>query len=235
MEHFILSVRPEGIMPAAQPGQFFMLGIPGRLDPLLKRPFGYFRVKEDALEFLYRLRGKATAIMSVLDAGDEVEIIGPLGEPYPLPKPKKVPLLVAGGTGIASLYPLADAFGGEALILYGGRNSDELLLTEELRGICRVLGLATEDGSVGVKGTVIDLLKEFLAGKNKNRHVVYACGPRGMLKAVSELGLEGYVSVEERMACGIGVCLGCAVKTSTGHKRACKEGPVFRIGEVVFE
>jgi dihydroorotate dehydrogenase electron transfer subunit len=243
--HYLLELTPapfaiEAIHPA--PGQFFMLGLPGRKDPLLKRPFGYFSAKDGSIRFLYRVRGRMTAMMSSLEEGDEMEVLGPLGNYYPIfekgPKRGKAPLVVAGGTGIASLYPLIEAMKGRAVVFYGGRNADELLFTEELRELARELVLAAEEGGTDPaleRGTAIDSLNRYFKGRDKRQYVLYACGPMGMLKAASGMGFEGYVSVEERMACGIGVCLGCAVKTRRTYKRACKEGPVFAIGEAVFE
>ncbi|MDA8169238.1 MAG: dihydroorotate dehydrogenase electron transfer subunit [Nitrospiraceae bacterium] len=236
---YILKATPETgfFVPAPLPGQFFMLGLDRRKDPLLKRPFCYFRVRDGALEILYRIVGKATFLMRELREGDRVEVLGPLGNPYPLPgwgKHKK-PLVVAGGVGIASVFPLLEALKGKAVLFYGGRSRDELVLTDELQGMTSELHLASDDGSAGFKGAVTDVLADYFKDKKKSDFIIYACGPNGMLKAVCGMGLRGYISSEEKMACGIGVCLGCAIKTRSGFKRTCKEGPVFDMDEVVFE
>ncbi len=220
------------------PGQFFMVGLPGRLDPLLKRPFGLFRHEDGLLSFMYRVSGKGTLIMSGLVPGDTVEILGPLGNHYPLPEGKyriRKPLLVAGGTGVASLLPLLRELKKNSIFVYGGRNRDELLCIDEVRGLAGEFIAATQDGSEGVRGTAVDVVTDLIRGRDKDGFLLYACGPAGMLKSLQGLGLQGYCAMEENMACGTGVCLGCAVKTSTGYKRACTEGPVFDINEVVFE
>lgn len=236
--HYLITIKPEKALPVPSPGQFFMLGIHDRLDPLLKRPFGLFSSEDGLLTFLYRVRGKGTLIMSGLVPGDPVEILGPLGNPYPLPEGKdrkKKPLLVAGGTGVASLFPLLHALKENAMFIYGGRNRDELLCIDELKGVAKDLRLATQDGSEGKHGTAVDIVIDLLRGKDGQDFLLYACGPTGMLKALQGLGLKGYFAMEENMACGTGVCLGCAVKTRSGYKRACTEGPVFDLNEVIFE
>lgn len=211
------------------------------MDPLLKRPFGYFRMDaaKGELEILYRVRGRVTSLMSALQKGGEVEMLGPLGNPYPELISSKTPLIAAGGVGIASVYPLLERFKGRAHLFYGGKNRDELPLKEtiEKKRLARRLVISTEDGSAGLKGTLVEALEVFLKEQKfpAKSFTLFACGPQGMLKALSRLGLDGYVSVEEKMACGIGVCLGCAVKTKNGYKRACAEGPVFNIKEVAFE
>lgn len=241
--HFLIALKPIGLsgLQHARAGQFFMLGLPsGRIckDPLLKRPFSYLRMGAE-IEFLYRVCGKATSLMCSLLPGEEMELIGPLGNSYPAPdyKNAKIPLVVAGGIGIASVFPLVEGLKGKEFhLFFGSRDSGGLLLVEELKALAnKNLHLSTEDGSMGEKGTIVELLSRFLAGKDKGAFTVYACGPKAMLAEISALGLEGYISVEEKMACGFGVCLGCAVKTQTGYKRACKEGPVFDIREVVFD
>jgi len=238
--HFSLKLIPNALIPASYPGQFFMLGFPERMDPLLKRPFGYFRRGESTIEFLYRVRGKMTGLMSALREGEELEVFGPLGNFYPKPR-RKTPLIIAGGIGIASLYPFIESLEGKAVVIYGGKGKNELVLANDLkeRKLARELLLVTEDGSLGRTGTALALLKERLAAKGeklgaKGAYRVYACGPKGMLKAISELGVEGYFSAEENMACGTGVCLGCAIKTARGYKRVCKDGPIFNLKEVRF-
>ena len=147
---------------------------------------------------------------------------------------------VAGGIGIASLFPLIEHLAGRCHVLYGARNCHELFLTEELRRLSKELRVSTDDGSQGEKGQIVGLLHALLSHQSsrKTKPVVYACGPRPMLRAVREAvrerGISAYVSMEENMACGIGACLGCVVRTVDGHKRVCKEGPVFPIEEIVW-
>ncbi len=205
-------------------------------DPLLKRPFCYFRRRGNTLEIFYRVVGKMTSMMKGLTPGDEVEVLGPLGNVYPLEEAEfKTPLVIAGGVGIASVYPLLERLKGRAYLFYGGRCKTELFLSRELEAVSKKLIPATDDGSVGFKGTAVDAARDFLNGKDRDDFVLYACGPNGMLKAASNIGVTGYIASEEKMACGIGVCLGCAVKTRDGYKRACKDGPVFKTGELLFD
>lgn len=233
--YHLLKFSHESQIPNSLPGQFFMLGLPGRLDPLLKRPFGYFRRDENTIEFLYRVRGKMTNIMGGLKEGDEMEILGPLGNRYPELRSRKTALIVAGGIGIVPVYPLIDLLKERAVVIYGGKSKADLLLANDLKEkSVKELILATDDGSMGTKGTVLDAIKGVLS-KGTGSYTLYSCGPMGMLRALSSLDVEGYIALEENMACGIGVCLGCAVKTKKGFQRVCKEGPVFNMKEVVFE
>ena len=233
---FILSLALESPVPAPRPGQFFMFGLDSRKDPLLKRPFCYFRRKGNTIDILYRVVGKVTTLMTGLKPADSAEILGPLGNFYPLEEASgKIPVVIAGGVGIASVYPLLGALAGRALLFYGGRTKKDILLAGELKKLSKKAVFTTEDGSIGLRGTAVDAARGFLEGKDKRDFILYACGPNGMLKAASALDVAGYIASEEKMACGIGVCLGCAVKTVGGYKRACKDGPVFKTGEVVFD
>ncbi|MDA8388722.1 MAG: dihydroorotate dehydrogenase electron transfer subunit [Nitrospiraceae bacterium] len=243
--NFILGLVPERALPGPRPGQFFMFGIDSRKDPLLRRPFCYFRKEDGAIQILYRVVGRVTTLMTGLRAGETVEILGPLGNGYPdflgskaeeAGNGKgKTPLVIAGGVGLASVYPLLAGLDGRAHLFYGERTGASLLLVDELRRLSGQVTLATEDGSAGFKGTAAEAAKVFLKGRDKKDFTLYACGPNGMLKAASALGVDGYIASEEKMACGVGVCLGCAVKTAGGFKRACKDGPVFKIGEALFD
>jgi dihydroorotate dehydrogenase electron transfer subunit len=232
--HFVLTFRPQESSPDPEPGQFYMIGTGSTADPLLKRPFCFFDRVNGDIQLLYRVRGRGTELLRDKKSGDLVDVLGPLGNPWPMPPKKEHPLIVAGGVGIASVMPLVTGLTKRATVLYGGRSRDELLMLEELKAVAGELRTSTEDGSHGAKGLVTDLVRG-ISGEN---HVIYACGPEGMLKAIAEMarerGLNGYVSLEEHMACGVGACLGCAVMTKKGYKRVCKEGPVFKMGEVVW-
>ena len=171
---------------------------------------------------------------------DALEVLGPLGNHYPVPSEKQVPLVIAGGIGIASVFPFIHAHQGRAFVFYGARSGDEIFVLDELKGMSRDVFISTDDGSMGTKGNIVDVLDNYLESKriDISRYVLYACGPYPMLKAVSKVaaskGITAYVSMEERMACGLGACLGCVVKTKTGYKRVCKEGPVFKSEEIVW-
>ncbi len=217
-----------------------MVSVDHGLDPLLKRPFSVHRLSGKDFQILYRIVGKGTAILSERKEGDILDIVGPLGNGFPPPGARDRIILVAGGLGIAPIFALAERLKDKKpLLFYGARTKKELLCTDEFRslGIDRVI--STDDGSSGRKGFITDTLRKFLIQKQKAHYCLYACGPEPMLASLSalagELNQRGYVALEQNMACGIGTCLGCVVHTKGGYKRICKEGPVFRIGEIVWE
>ena len=218
-----------------KPGQFAMVQVRPSLqfDPLLRRPLGIFNVEGERVSFIYRVFGRGTELLSRVKAGSEIEVLMPLGNWIDGEKERY--LFIAGGIGIGGVFLAAKEFkrkGKEVILLYGERSSETLSALEfiEKYGIeCRVY---TEDGSYGEKGFVT---KELHLFKN---HTWVACGPTPMLKAVKEeaerLEAECYLSLDRRMACGVGACLGCTVRTTGGYKRCCVEGPIFPAGEVLF-
>ena len=222
------------------PGQFYMIEVNRGSDPLLKRAFSLFRRTSEGLQVMYRIKGRGTSLLSKMKRDDTLDVLGPLGSPYPVPSGDQLPLVVAGGIGIASVFPFLLALQGKAVLLYGARSGEEIFMPDEIKKICSEVFIATDDGSMGAKGTSIDLLDNYLniSRADSSRYVVYACGPHPMLKAVSAVaaskGISAYISMEEHMACGLGACLGCVVKTTDGYKRVCKEGPVFRSEEIVW-
>ena len=238
--HFLMGLDWQGSV--SSPGQFVMLRVGSGYDPLLRRPFGIYNVTEGGsrLEVLYKVVGRGTAIMAAMKPGEEVDILGPLGRGFPAPGAEERVIMVAGGIGIAPLHMFALGH-SKSVLLYGARESAEASLSGDVAALGLTVKLSTEDGSAGSKGLVTDHLAEELAGGG----VVYACGPMGMLKAVSamaaEAGVRAYVSLENTMACGVGACLGCAVRfggegVSSGKHGAfrmvCSEGPVFESTEI---
>ena len=218
------------------PGQFYMLQVGLGHEPLLKRPLCFFRMGVDnSIEFLYRIRGKGTQLLSKIKPGARIDVLGPLGRAWPRPPKGKTPLIVAGGTGLASVFPLIRSLKGKAVVFYGSRCGEEILFQDELERMSAELHLATDDGTCGSKGTVMDLLGKY---KLTPDHFVYTCGPevmtRAVTKAVLGAGATGYASLEAYMACGVGACMGCVIKTTKGYRRVCKEGPVFKLDELVF-
>mgnify|MGYP000613187276 CR=1 FL=1 len=218
------------------PGQFYMLHSNSTYDPLLKRPFSIFKHEDNSLKFLYRVRGKGTICLSNLRDGDIIEVIGPLGNSYPEPEGDFI--AIAGGVGIASLLPLLDKRKNMGYLFYGARSKDELVMLSEAGALSKEVFVATDDGSEGRKGVITELLIDFFNSKLQtlNSKLIYACGPKPMLKELSEIArareMKCYVSLEEHMACGVGACLGCVVKTVSGYRRVCKEGPVFASEEI---
>jgi dihydroorotate dehydrogenase electron transfer subunit len=222
------------------PGQFYMIEVNRGSDPLLKRAFSLFRRTPEGFQLLYRIKGKGTSLLREMKREDTVEVLGPLGSRYPVPAEDQVPLVVAGGIGIASVFPFLQAIQGRGIVFYGARSGDEILVPGELKEISRELFISTDDGSSGTRGNVVEMLGGYLESNNRRRknYVLYACGPHSMLKAVSKISAlwcgTAYISMEEQMACGLGACLGCVVMTKTGYRRVCKEGPVFESKEIVW-
>lgn len=223
----------------AHAGQFVAV-YPYNAATLLPRPISVCEVDRDRsrIRLVYRIAGKGTAEFSARRAGDILEVLGVLGNGFPVEKAagKKV-FLMGGGIGIPPLLQLAKELDAEKHILLGYRNRD-LFLQEDLGRYGR-LYTATEDGSVGVQGNVIDVIK----ANRLQADVVMACGPMPMLCAVKkyagEQGIDAYISLEERMACGVGACLGCVCRTKetdrhshVNNARICTEGPVFDAKEV---
>jgi dihydroorotate dehydrogenase electron transfer subunit len=243
--HNLLSLRNLDPMDEPRSGQFYMLEVSRGLDPLLKRAFSLFRKTDEGFQILYRIKGKGTSLLREMKEGTVIEVLGPLGNGFPLPAQEEHPLIIAGGVGIASVFSLAETLPKRAVI-YGAKVQEELFMTADLGRILEEAGdldaghgvvLCTDDGSCGIRGTVADVLNDFLnKGTMAGRPVIYACGPHPMLETIATIAashkVKAYVSLEEHMACGIGACLGCVTKTKTGYKRVCKEGPVFDAAEI---
>lgn len=234
---YSLVIRAKGMTNDAKAGQFVSLYSKDG-SRLLPRPISICEVnkEEDTLRLVYRVLGAGTEEFSKLKAGDTIDVIGTLGNGFPLLNKKAC--LVGGGIGIPPMLELAKQLDCEKQIVVGYR--DELFLVEDLQQYGTVY-IASEDGKHGTKGNVIDAIKE----NQLEAEVIYACGPMPMLKALKqyamEHGIECYVSLEERMACGIGACLACVTKseevdhhTYVKNKRICKDGPVFLAEEVDF-
>ncbi|NIM03598.1 dihydroorotate dehydrogenase electron transfer subunit [bacterium] len=234
----------------AKPGQFIHVRVSNNFPPLLRRPFSIHRVEGQKIEILYKVVGKGTEILSEKKRGEYLDILGPLGKGYRLPSAtSKISdiILVAGGTGVASLLFLAEAISVanaelSILVLIGAKNREELLCEEDFRRLgCRV-EVATENGSRGYKGLASDLLENYLPlSEDRPKPAVFACGPSEMLKRIGKISRKHrfpcQVSLEERLACGVGACLGCVVKakgSSYTYKRVCKDGPVFDAGELIW-
>ncbi len=223
----------------AKPGQFICL-YPKDRSTLLPRPISICEVNEDrtALRIVYRIAGQGTAEFSEYKQGDTVSILGNLGNGFPIQggKGKRV-FLIGGGIGVPPMLQLAKELQADKRIVVGYRNNN-LFLYSDLEQYGQVY-VATEDGSVGTKGNVMDAIRE----NHLDADIIFACGPMPMLRAIKgyaeEQKIPAYISLEEHMACGVGACLGCVVKTKeTDHHshvhnaRICTDGPVFEAGEV---
>ncbi len=237
--YFLLTIEAPAVAEKARPGQFVRVRGWYSRDPLLPRPFSIHEVAEGRLVLLYQVRGPGTRRLSDLRRGDPVEIDGPLGRPFPLPEEGPV-WLVAGGIGVAPflfyLQKLREN-GLSARLFYGGRRRDDLLRLRRFSALAGIVPV-TEDGSRGRPGLVTAPLEEAL---QKNRPaLILACGPPGMLRAVGRLGelyrVPTYLSLEAMMACGRGLCLGCAVpRRGGGYLKVCVEGPAVDSREVDLE
>ena len=229
---------------AAQPGQFVMVRVSETTDPLLRRPFSLFRADGPAgtAEILFRISGRGTSMLDRVQSGDTIDVVGPLGRPFPSLPGQEI-VLVGGGVGIPPLFFYAETLrrlepARNIHVLMGGRTKGDLVAWEEFERLGIDVQPATDDGSAGHAGVVTDLLQPFLGPSR----AILACGPTPMLRAVSEMAARSntpcYVSVEERMACGLGVCMGCAVPVRSDHgpsyRLACTDGPVFEAREVLW-
>ncbi len=220
--------------PGHRPGQFAMLTLDTRAlrhDPLLPRPMAVYRGEGERLEFRFKVVGRGTELLATLPEGTSLGVVGPLGNGFREPEGRAI--LVGGGTGIASLYELAATHAAAARVLLGGKTRDEILGLEDFRLLPVDLAITTEDGSLGEQGRVTDLLKPSPGDE------VYACGPKEMMRRAYQLARAGsarcWVSLETHMACGFGVCLGCAVKLTSGFSYVCTHGPVFDAEDIVWE
>lgn len=302
-QYYVLKIQAPEIALNARPGQFVMLRLDELHDPLLRRPFSFFRIcpskrkkggglAEGGFEICYQVVGRGTARMTRLRGGEKVDLLGPLGRGFWREEGADRQLLVGGGIGIAPLLPWAEELVGKKRrgkgeikekgveILLGGRNSDRVLGVREAKRMGLEPQIVTEDGSLGLPGMVTDLLERELLSKGHESTAIYACGPMPMLAKIAQIAeqfdVPCQVLLESRMACGVGACLGCAVKVRAEEKaqaeppsasqeglcgleedaerslrdemtarisaapffrygRVCKEGPVFRAQEILWE
>jgi len=302
-EFYVLKIQAPEIARTARPGQFIMVRLDDLYDPLLRRPFSFSRIlpprkkpgsglAEGGFEICYQVVGRGTARMTRLRRGEKVDVLGPLGRGFWREEGRERLILIGGGIGIAPLLPWAEELKGKSggakggaresriEILLGGKNADRLLGIREIKKMGLEPQVATEDGSLGLPGTATDLLERELLSQDHESTVIYACGPLAMLARVAQTAeqfdVPCQVLLESRMACGVGACLGCAVKIRAEEKeeeghppspqkglcgcgedpetilreemaarisaapffrygRVCKEGPVFRAQEILWE
>lgn len=228
----IYEMRLKGDTSAiTRPGQFVELSIEGLF---LRRPISVCNFDEGELTLVYKVVGKGTAEMAAMQVGRKVDVLTGLGNGFNADAECQRALLVGGGVGVPPLYRLARellAKGREVTVVLGFNTAAELFYEEEFKTLGVNLVVATVDGSKGVKGFVTDAIRE----SGVTFDYFYSCGPLPMLKALSQsVATDGELSLEERMGCGFGICMGCSIQTASGAKRVCKEGPVFKKEEILW-
>jgi dihydroorotate dehydrogenase electron transfer subunit len=246
-----MTVVAPGVAEIAKPGQFVTVAVGGPdTSMLMRRPFSIYQVRErgvygGTVEFVFSIAGRGTRWLAERQPHEPIDIVGPLGKPFSLPKQPATCVLVGGGYGTAPLFPLADALrarGCRVDFVIGATREDRLFGALDAKRISATLSVTTDDGSVGLRGRVSDALPEVLATTKAD--VVYACGPMGMLRVVSRIcddaAIPCQIAVEELMACGIGVCMTCVLPVigddgETRMVRSCVEGPVFHGDRVRFD
>ncbi len=235
--HRRLVLHAPAIAEDAQPGQFCMVQVQHGCYPFLRRPMSIERIFADSISILYKVEGEGTQLLAMAHVGEDLNIQGPLGKPFPLESAYERQILVAGGIGVAPFPGLADTIrrvlGKTPEIILAARNEDLLLCEKDFHQMGCKIHLATDDGSAGEKAFASQVLENLEPGPDT---LVYACGPMAMMKAVhlvcEEAGALCYASLEALMACGDGVCLGCVVEAKVEIEaermvRVCKDGPVF--------
>lgn len=214
-----------------KPGQFVMVELPGYF---LRRPISVCDTNDGVLTMIYKVMGKGTDLMTTLKPRESLNLVGPLGQGFPVVGSVDAVLLIGGGVGTPPLVKTAKAWlekGKKVDVVLGFNTKNDVFGLDLFAQLGIDAHIATMDGSMGTKGTVLDAIKEC----NIDTEFVQACGPLPMLRAVQNAYSKGYISLESRMGCGIGVCMGCVVTDNGGELlRVCKNGPVFPIGKVVL-
>ena len=212
-------------------GQFVEIALDGLY---LRRPISVCNYEEGELTLIYKVVGKGTDLMSQMAEGTQLDVLTGLGNGFNIDHECKRALLVGGGVGVPPLYRLTRdlvARGKEVTVVLGFNTESEIFYAEKFEALGAKVIIATADGSVGVKGFVTNAIAE----SRVEADYFYSCGPLPMLKALCQsLEIDGEVSLEERMGCGFGICMGCSIQTTKGAKRVCKEGPVFKKEEVIW-
>ena len=234
-----LSLDAPELAREIKPGQFIHIRVTDGLEPFFRRPFSVYRAQK-SVDIFYEPVGPGTTILSEKKKGDVLDVLGPLGRPFTMPsKSIKQIVMIAGGIGIAPFLILSDVLKNknyELILLYGGRTKDHVYPMKEFKSNGVKVFVATDDGSIGVRGRVSALFNKI--NLNPQTTFLYTCGPHAMMAAVQTFAqknnLRGEAACEEVMACALGACLGCSIPTTTGYKTVCCDGPCFDLKEVVF-
>ncbi|MBQ5562842.1 MAG: dihydroorotate dehydrogenase electron transfer subunit [Clostridia bacterium] len=230
-----LRLKNKSLAEITKPGQFVQILVPSKT---LRRPISVCDVENDTIRLVFEIRGEGTQILSETKVGEFINIIAPLGKGFDIDPDKKT-IFIGGGIGVPPMLYSAKQCGKNATVINGFRNQKAVILEEDFKSFAGNVIITTDDGSYGIHGFVTQPLQEYI----KNADMVCACGPMPMLKNISKIAKENnipcQISLEQRMACGVGACLGCAVAVldengSQTYKHVCKDGPVFNSEEVVF-
>lgn len=232
-----LAFANDRLAKSVLPGQFINIQLEDDSDPFLRRPFSYYRVSGRKVEVLYEILGRGTRLLTAKRKNDSLKVLGPLGKSFTPKQKGKTHILVGGGVGVPPLVFLAEKSPIDYLLI-GCKSRGHVLPKSEFAKVKAKVLYATDDGSYGVQGFVTVLLRQLIEKeKNIQNLFIQTCGPHPMMEAVMKLareyGIEGEASIDERMACGVGACLGCMVLTKDGYKTSCVDGPIFRFSELV--
>lgn len=236
---FILSFKSPEISRSVQPGQFVNIKSADGCLPLLRRPFSISRIEQDTVELLFNVIGQGTRMMAAKRPGDGIDVLGPLGVPFNYKGGYSTAITVGGGLGVAPFPFLTERLRSEkksVITLIGARTANQIV-SRHLENV----HLATDDGSVGFHGNVVQFLEEYLSEHPVPKPKIFGCGPTKMLQSLSAFAkksnIECEISLEGDMACGVGLCQGCPVERSNGKKKyalVCVEGPTFNCNDVVL-
>ncbi len=226
----VYRMQLEGNTEGVKCGQFINILIDGLY---LRRPISVCDVSDTCITILYKVVGKGTEKMAEMPIGTQLDVLVGLGNGYDLMLAGSKPLLIGGGVGVPPLYLLCKqliAAGKDVTVILGYNSKDEVFYEKEFASLGARVTVTTVDGSYGLRGFVTDAMKEL------DYTYFYTCGPEPMLKAIYKMAkTSGQFSFEERMGCGFGACMGCSCKTVTGNKRICKEGPVLKKEEILWQ
>jgi len=235
---YLLQAKAPKIAGLAQPGQYVMVRCGEGYDMPLRRPLGIHRISKDGISLLYAVVGRGTEWLLQRKAGEYVDLFGPLGKGFEIYPSSRNLLLVAGGVGVAPLVALAEhAIGtGRAVRLVIGEKNAAKIYPERLLPLGIKPVVTTEDGSLGQKGMVTDILPQFIPAADQ----IFVCGPLPMYRAIAKMGSKlgkkpTQVLLEMVMGCGVGACLSCSIETKSGRKLVCKDGPVFEFGDIFWD
>jgi len=244
-EYWKIEFAAPMISPEVQPGQFVHVRISQMKDRILRRPFSICDVSnKGTLTVVYKVVGEGTAVLSTLKPDTVCNLMGPQGVPFSIPSKDEIPVIVAGGYGSAATYILAKRATNSGILLLGARSEADIILSEKFEQCGFDVRFATEDGSLGKKCLVTALLDDVIREDN-NKFAFYGCGPQGMLMAMGKqllaADLDGELSLDHLMCCGVGACFACVVKVKADntdgwrYARTCSEGPVFKASEVYYQ